>query len=117
MTGFMVILEIDPPHLVTLGASNTGFETSNLHLPAELELRVGVALRRGHAVVLFRRIHVLRNALPVTVVNSKVELPLGIALDQGRAATAQNVLQPSLRYDYPLIPPNLASRPIRDEDR
>ena len=23
--------------------------------------------------------------------------------------------KPSLRYDYPLIPPNRASRPIRDE--
>ena len=27
------------------------------------------------------------------------------------------LLKPSLRYDSPLIPPNLASRPIRDEER
>jgi len=27
------------------------------------------------------------------------------------------LFKPSLRYDYPLIPPNQASRPIRDEER
>ena len=27
------------------------------------------------------------------------------------------ILKPSLRYDYPLIPLNRASRPIRDEER
>ena len=28
-----------------------------------------------------------------------------------------HIIKPSLRYDYPLIPPNRASRSIRDEER
>jgi len=42
-----------------------------------------------------------------------------INLDQPRdqQEPTQPVLKPSLRYDYPLIPPNRASRPIRDEER
>ena len=28
-----------------------------------------------------------------------------------------SILKPSLRYDYPLIPLNRASRPIKDEER
>jgi len=29
----------------------------------------------------------------------------------------RSTLKPSFRYDYPTIPPNIASRPIRDEER
>jgi len=46
-------------------------------------------------------------ANPVWRIYSRTELLIG----------ARRILKPSLRYDYPLIPPNRASRPIRDEER
>jgi hypothetical protein len=36
---------------------------------------------------------------------------------KSRSVGTSGLFKPSLRYDYPLIPPNLASRPIRDEER